>query len=349
MIMAVAVAVSMVYEALFLPDDMRKAKPKPIAFIISVIILLAGVFISIQQIIPEKTSFLVSSDSISLSAVPEAVFDAITSPGDYFAGLFGYNNAIFVTALIFIFYVYLFRKTGLFVLFFTGVCALSLFSDLVYFSTEIRHQVPLYLLMLMMFWMDEQVGTDSKGKRFKRIYDFSGSLTEHKDKFFIFLLLLQALMAYPAIKDDIAHPYSPSKELAGIIHSDHTLRDAIIIGAPEGNLESLPYYLDNPLYIYTEGMFSGYRHMITAGKDSATLIGLLKTAEHLHEVHHKPVIILLGNQIRPEGPYQFEFTHRAKIFTYTRTDLSLFYLKTTFLARFEDSITDEKYAVYLLN
>jgi hypothetical protein len=311
-------------------------------------IVLLGVAVALMAAMPEESSVVYSGNGRSLQYMIASLGRSLIVPGQHFPELFLVKSWIFSNALIFCIYLLLYRKPPLFVLFLASVCGLSLFADIVYPTYELRYQGALYLVVILIFWIERYVRPDERMAAVKPLWLISERVAKWSGALLVLVLSLELGMAYPAVRDEILRPYSSSRRLAEMIQANPSLKDAIIIGIPSANLEALPYYLSNPIYLIAEDKFERYRQLADVGRRIVTLEDVLGTARMLEASYDKPVMILLGDEIAAGGPYEFKFTHGFRTFRYSHHALARFRHQTKFLGRFDGALTDENYSAFLL-
>ena len=286
---------------------------------VGLLIALAGVVAAVLQILPDSRSVIFTGGGLGPNRLVHAVLQGLVNPGTHFAAVFGFDSAWSVNLVVFTLYLYLLRKTSVWVFFVSGVFGLSMFFELFYPTLEMRHQGILFLLVIMALWMERSVRTAEPSAE-GLLANAKAGLSLMTIAILLVLLVMQVVMAYPVIREDLESPFSASKLLAERIRSDPELTDAILLGEPEGYLESLPYYLDNPLYFYTEGKFTRYRRLTSEGLMTLSLGELLQKARLLRSQQGRPVVILLGEDVG-RGKTSLRFMHSKKTFTFSREEL----------------------------
>ncbi len=346
LIIVVAIVFSMIVEMVFIRDNVTIQKPSPTKLAIGFMILGAGIIYLLIYMTPDKTSTLFSVDTLSITAIKKALILAVLFPGITFSKIFGFDNSLFANIIIWGLYVHLLRKINLLIIYSSAVIGLALFFILVYPSNELRHLGSLYLLMIFIFWADTYPSKEIK-LPLKILEKPRHFISSHTNAFFTFLLIIHACMAYPVIKKDILRPYSSGKDLAAFIKKDPLLKEAIIMAEPDGMLQTLPYYLDNPMYLYRENRFGKTRTYSTETLLASSMENLLSSAESLQKKYDKIIIILIGERIKPEGPYLIELAFQ-RTFRYSKESLQAFYDATEKIAGFHNALTNENCDVYLL-
>ncbi len=305
-----------------------------------------GLLLCLLQVFPASDSVMFSGHHCSLLDVLKAAVKAAVIPGEYFHNVFGYDSKLLVNVIIFSLYAYLWRKKVLLIMFVAGVIGLAMFFQLIFSSDNMRHQGAFYLLMMMVLWMDAFVKPEAKTAR-GILGEWGNYIAVHKEALLTFILVIEVCMAFSAAKLEITKPYSSAQSLARLVTNSPSLRKAIFVGVPEAFLETLPFYLDNPIYFFSEERFGKYRMLKIDDHPDCNLTDVLNAAQNLKVRYGKPVVIILGSQVVDQGPYAFRFSYKKK-FTYSSPELEQFYDHTTLLADFGEAISDEKYRVFLL-
>jgi hypothetical protein len=186
-----------------------------------------------------------------------------------------------------------------------------------------------------------------------RTQDYPGMLGNLTSRFsfdmnlFLFVLLvMQVCVAGIEVRGEIfTWEYSSSKSFGNLISGRPDFRKAIIVGEPDYNMESLPYYVDNQIYIAREGRFGKYVDW-GAKKRELSLNELLKIAIMLKNKYDRPILLTIGHRLVDQGPFKIEYSYN-KIFTYDSDSLKQFRKHTSKVASFRQA-RREKYDVFLL-
>jgi hypothetical protein len=168
----------------------------------------------------------------------------------------------------------------------------------------------------------------------------------------VLVLLHQVVLGATMVRDDVRLDYSSSRRLASLIADDPRLASAIVIGEPETMAESLPYYVDNRVFLPQENAFRNWLHIQVAGgrRGDYDLAELLATAIALRDQEGVPVLVALGWSL-DDAALQWKyygsfFTQR---FTMTPAARAEFRARTEKLASFQDAaFTDENYDVFVV-
>ena len=342
-----AFALSLGVELFLFPDAKKIFSSKKAEILLGFLIIFLGIFATLYQNASLQTVHSISAKNITITQISQALFKAFVLPGKYFYSLSGFKSALFVNIIIFATYIYLLRRLNLFVLFAGAVVALSLFFELIYPGFSMRHQGALYLLLVMVLWLDH-CDPYEENKVPRLFHSMNRYMPKNMMIFFTCILIIHMCMGYVAVKREILKPYSSSKNFADFIRAHPNLKDAIIISEPEDNIESLPYYLDNPLYFYKEDFIGKQRYLSKPHPlRDARLSDVLAAAKRLKSEKKRDVIIVLDEKVTLEGPFYIKrIGHES--FTGTHEELEEFSNNTIFLAEFSGAIVDENYQVFLL-
>lgn len=239
----------------------------------------------------------------------------------------------------------LLRAPGAFLSTLAATIGLQLFFHLVY-PGGYRHQALLLVYMIAMHWLVARGRGGSWPERW-RIDARFGRLASVGQGLFVLLLALQLGTSYFIVSNDLrGYPYSRSRDLAALIQREN-LQDAIVIADPDINLEPLPYYIGNPLYLMREQRFGNVVRFTRNVRQELDLDDYLSEARALHARFRRPVVIVLGEPLDPARPFRVRQVHVWN-FSATSVQIRRFQASTRQLARFGPALTDEFYEVYLL-
>ena len=318
-------------------------------------LIAIGIAISIIQIYPDSSS-VVFHGLPPLNVILKSIFSSAIFPGSpiIFHRGYIYNLSLNVKFIIFIgltiimwmIYIFLLRKPFILIIFFASVVGLGMFSELVY-SFDIRHKGFLFLLVIMAFWLDAREVSEVRTypTQLNKLIAF---LSKNKVWFITSLLVTQVFMGSYAVINEIKTDFSYSKKAGSFINEDYNLKQAIIIGEPDYLIESLPYYINNPIYIPRESHFGKAVRFTKKNKTNYSLIELLNTAIKLHLEFHKPILIFMGHRLTKKGPYKISYGY-GNNFYYDNESLEKFNKLTIKIDSFREGGGDENYDVFLLD
>lgn len=346
LIIVIAIFLSMFIELIHYKAGLIKSNQNLGKIAIGFSIIIIGILFSIVQIYPDKTTIVTGVHFLDFFSVIKAGIKALVFPGRLFSASLGLNNAVFVTLVIWLSYVYLLlRAPFLFIIFFTSLTGLGMFFLLIY-GAEMYHQGFLYLLIVAIFWIGSLVNEGGK-VTIEPFNMASAFINKHKNTFFSFLLIMQIFMAYPAVKAELFADYSSSKIFGKFLKDHLDLKDAIIIGEPDYLLESIAYYVTNPIYIPREQRFGKTVKLTTDSRRKLSLGELLNIAQKLKDEFNKPIVIATWLNLSPQRPFTLVYSYN-KIFTCSPEQLKMFLENTTKIVSFHDAISDENYDVFVL-
>ena len=311
-------------------------------FFISVVILLAGLALSLYTAYPGKTTIAThffDTRFLSLAqAATKSFFQCFFVP-QKIGDLFGIKNLWVLSGFFWAFYGLIFKRPALFAIFLASFLAFNFFFSTVYFGA-MRHYGILYILFWAIFWMWR-----SEDNRENKAGDIRSQCL---GLLVMVLSLPQIAMAYQAIEMEIKMDYSASKAASDLISKDPVLREAIIISEPSQHAEALPYYVNNRIYFPREGRFGTTTAMrkdvITKMKYS--LNELLNDAQSLKQQYGKPILILLEPGLVGGDPGERQWAFGVS-FSYSREALDRLLQSTKKVGGFYGTISGENYEMYL--
>jgi len=344
-----AILGSLCLEFVLSADSRRQWRSRPVDTCVGFGLILAGLVCSYVSVTPDSI-WNVVRPVVTLPLAVKGAALAVLAPERAFPTLFGFDSSLFLKLSAWALAIYLWRNFYLFMIYAGAVLGLGLFFHVMFLTTALRHQAAFYLLLIIVLWIDKTAPERPLFvlplKFFQDIRNFVG---RYKEPAFTLILVLQVCAAYPAIKDDVRKDYSPSRRLAQFLKHDPVLKNAIVIPEPDTFAEALPYYADNPIFIAREGRFGPITHYTIESRSWYTLSELLSDSKKVKASTGKPVVILLGHHVSPQGPFKIDFSvGTRKTFTYTPESLKDFLGQTKKVAGFHQTLTDEEYDVYLL-
>ena len=343
-IIVISVFISLLVEILFHRKKNIATINIQSVHIIGLILITFGIALFILQTYPDNISIL-APDFPSTHQILNALLSSILFPGQSFYHALGLENAVFVSVVVWLIYVYLLRKPLVLIIFFSSVVANGMFFKLVY-PGGLRHQGFLLLLIIVALWLArlDTYRVQIYPMFLNQVTDFVANYIYY---FLTFLLLMQVCMAYTPVKREIKLDFSSSKKLGNLIKENPYLKDAIILGEPDFFMEALPYYVKNQIFIAREGRFGKKVKWTTENKRYYSLDELLNAAKTLRSKLQKPILILIGHQLSREGPYEIKYYY-GTYFTYDSKSLDVFFKSTNKIASLRETISDEHYDVFML-
>ncbi len=329
--------------------------------LVGLAIIIFGMSISFLQAYPDSRATFSKLNNIDANIFIQRNEQALLLPGASSASAFGTTSAIFVVLIFWIINIYLFsKKPFLFIIFFIGNY-LSEFLFITAYNARIWHQGMIFMSFIAIMWLDQE-NNDllwfrnlKTGVIFDRISDL---YKRNKMAILYILLIIQSGLSFPVILQDIFGEFSSSKKLAYDIRADKTLDNAIIIGEPDHFVETLAYYINNPIYIAREKRFGKTVKWTIDNESDLTLDEFLETAKDVHEKYRVPVIITFSfKDFGWQGPLVRKVAFN-RTFSYSQESLNKLLRYSKFFGRYKKSYglieelgeTDtENYYVYVLS
>jgi len=169
-------------------------------------------------------------------------------------------------------------------------------------------------------------------------------------------LLLACIVATTAAKveDDWANPVSASREFGGFLRSQLPYRAAVLLSEPDFLMESMPYYVDNPIYMARERRFQRRVTFSRKMKSALTLGDLVCATWQAQRQTGRAALVVMGGAVARNG-LPWETGARSPVdasygrtFAWSDADVSLWNRHATLLAHLGADVTasDEHYFVY---
>jgi hypothetical protein len=235
------------------------------------------------------------------AALVQTVTQFLQSPGHALVPTFDLLNPqyvwLFQTFVIVASALVLIRKPALMVIYLGIACGLSCFSDLIY-SLQLRHQGVFYIFWLSCVWvqrslLNSEVKSEVPSEKWNAAW-FRYPATA----FIIFLMSCQTYMGKAALANQFATENSAAILFTDLMNNHPEWKDAVLIGEPDYIMDTIPYYLDNPIYFPRDGHYRKWVLFTREWRIGMTLEELLDTAARIHAETGKPVLFLIGTQIQ---------------------------------------------------
>ena len=167
-----------------------------------------------------------------------------------------------------------------------GLLALKLFFYFIYPSSY-RHEALFVVFLVSLYWITARgAGGNWRRKWPLDWVEVFGTLAA------VVLLAMQSVLLIAPIKLQAAGvPYSHSADLAKLLRKPE-LAGAIVMGDPDTILESLPYYVDNPLWFLRQQRFGKVVRLSEDARRQLSLDDIVADAERLHRNNGRPVVFL---------------------------------------------------------
>jgi hypothetical protein len=230
-----------------------------------------------------------------------------------------------------------------------GLVALSVLFQLVY-PGGYRHQGLFVVFVMTLYWI--VLASEETRLRSKRL-DVIARAGLYGALPVLLGILVVTGVAYAY--GDLAHEESGSKALGRFLQSHHEYDRAILIGEPDFAMESVHYYVSNPIYIVREQRFGNTVRFVRSARADMTLLDLLRASWDVRIREQRDVLIALGHlkELDPASTVNTEVTSVSykygKTFSWSADEIRIWNACTEPLRRFgDDAITDERYTLYRL-
>ena len=205
-----------------------------------------------------------------------------------------------------------------------------------------RHQGLYLVFLVFLYWVYIESAPARTRSSLKGLM-FQGGLYGA-----VLVVVLTQLSRTPQlVRADIIGARSASKAFGEFLNHSTQFQNAVIVPEPDYNVESLPYYADNQVYLPRESRFGKTVSWTSASKAHLTLGELLQAARDVRSRTGSPVLIVLEPLNLDGGAGEQKYMY-GKVFSWTAAEAEEFRNATTLLREFDASEGDEDYRVFLL-
>jgi len=308
------------------------------------VIVFFGVFISLVTVIPDNNSIVMPSHDINISHIFSSLWQSALHPGVHFNEIFPGLPLIVRDLLIWILIAGLLVSPMGFLLSLVGMIVLGVFFSIGY-SGALRHQGIFFLYLLTIYWIISLFLRKNRGSVGWRTLLFNWVLYG----VISIVLILQIFGSYKYVVRDMTKQISSSKAFGQFLKDNKQYHDAIIIGEPDIRLESLPYYVSNPIFVPRINRYEKYIKLVRENKQVLSLGELYMVARYLEKKEKKSVLIALGHfgLSEQKKPY-IRYEQYGRKFIWTIQQLQTFKDNTVKIAEFKEDVKNERYEVYSL-
>ena len=301
-----------------------------------------GVAMAAVQMAPDESSVVTTVGPHGVGHVALSVWRAVLSQGAFAEHLFSYRIHIPAAAVLIPCYTYLLRRPSVLAFLFSVVIGMELVDRLIYPLQHLRHQGFLLLAILAAIWLARnrppEILRNAKTLFYpSRDYAWVGRAA------LVVLLAFQVDAGFAIARNELQYSRSSGRAFARYLEARTRYRDAIIVSEPDYYAETLPYYIDNRIYVPRERLFSNTVSFTQHNARELSLSDLLRSADELAREHDAPVLILWGHPFWEPGEYTYSFGRKIRI---TQEGLRAFEAETHFVKRFGNATGDENYSVY---
>jgi hypothetical protein len=247
----------------------------------------------------------------------------------------------------------LIARPALLVVAWMTIIALSILFEIVY-PGGYRHQGLFIVFLLTLHWMAlEANGPIPRGRIvpiLMRVGVYFG---------LPILLVITLAIGSHRLWQDLLDEQSSSRKFGTFLNTHPEHATAILIGEPDFYLESVSYYVDNPIYIVREQRFGDTVRFTRASAPHLGLGQLLRDAWAIHLKEGREVLIALGHvkkfdptkgartSVSGESALESISYSYGRTFTWSALELAAWRACTSFVASYAANVVgDEQYNVY---
>jgi hypothetical protein len=223
-------------------------------------------------------------------------------------------------------------------------CLLGMLAAIIGFSIvfrgvytgALRHEGVLTFLLISLCWIAaNEPGPEDASTRRRRLA--LGMLP---------LLATQSLTLIVLVRRPFVHPESSAKAFASFIATDPRYRNAILMGEPDYNLETMPYYVTNPVYMPRQHEFH-YRVYFDQGprrQQSLSLGQLVNIADSLTCQTGRVVLLAIAyEKVMKDTAGVMHIAYRPAEFTWSQEERTRLFTRGKHVASFLDAVEEDYY------
>ena len=240
------------------------------------------------------------------------------------------------------------RRPAAFLAALAALLSLSVFFTAVY-GGSYRHQALWLVFLVALYWI-AMAGGRGQGAPPGKLGPLIGIASRLGFGLFALLVALQVPGGVMEITDAALHrpPFSRSRDLAALVSGRPELAGATILADPDYLVESVPYYLDNPVYLIRERRFGSIPKFTKTAQLHLTLDDILAAARGVAAGTGRPVLILLAERLDASAPARVRQEGYNWELATTPEQVRAFQQATCLLASFGPARSDESFDVYRL-
>ena len=315
--------------------------------ILALLIAIMGIAFSFYTFYPDGDTRVSSAILPGLSVLGYLLLESLLSLGDRFSAIFPLVPKWSSHLLTWIFIAGFLVRPLYALVFLVAALFFQLFFTIYYYGHP-RHQGLLFMFWIALCWIVAEKEFLNKIRKDNKFFKLGRRRLFYFTFIFVFpfVLALQVKQGVDFSLIEHTRVSSSSKDFGEFLTKDTKYKDAILIGEPDYNLESMPYYVDNKIYIPRESVFTDYVSFTKKSKISISLAELLMTGLMLRETEHKPVLIVLGHLNLDNNAQQLIRFGYGSEFTWSNIQLEQFDRSTKKIASFYRGWSSEKYDVF---
>ncbi len=329
-------------------DFLRTQRPlsfknQLVSLYLPLFVVFLGIGLCLLYIYPQEDTILVSSRfNLEPLALIKTFFRTILQSNTTFSNLFPESFPGWITILVLPLLALGLIKRPALMLAALGAQILMGLTFLMIYSGKFRHQALYVVFIVFLYWLFLDSMQKEKGSGLPHLAFNVGYSA------LAVLLIGNVLLTPSTVWKEITTPASASRQFGNFLLNSSQYNNAIILAEPDYMMESLPYYVNNKIYIPREHRFG---KTVSWANDADTILSLgdlIQIGEALHEEFDQPILIAIGHwDINLTQPGEEIYSYN-KVFTWDEEEILEFQSKTDFVIEFTPAFTGEKYRVYLL-
>ena len=205
------------------------------------------------------------------------------------------------------------------------------------YTGALRHEGVLFFLLVSLCWIaNSEPGESSTPDRRRAIA--LGMLP----------LLVSQTLALPVLaRRMFVHPESSSKLFAELIDRTPRYHNAILMSEPDYNMESMPYYVPNPVYMPRQREFDYRVHFDRVKRQQHfTLSDLVHVADSITCATGSPALVAIAYpKVFKDSAGVAHLAYRGAEFVWNQSDKTNLFTRGRRVASFENA-ADENYEVF---
>ncbi|MGY6770886.1 hypothetical protein [Komagataeibacter sp. NFXK3] len=176
-----------------------------------------------------------------------------------------------------------------------------------------------------------------------------------------FMLFVQILPSVSLEFHEIQTPNSRAREFAKLVINTPDLSDATIIASDDAIIESMPYYINNGLYIMMQRKFDRVVPYSSNGRLNYSMEDIIKESKRNSICTHTPSIVLIINDYSPnekiisnimdnvQDVNYRKYSYGHAVFTFSEEQKRELKAQSTEIARYPNGYLEQGFIAYRLN
>lgn len=301
-----------------------------------------GVLVCAAVVYPKPETVVTDVRSLGAGDLARAVLSATLRPAWHFRHIVPYIPGPADQLLLHAAALGLLARVPLFLAALGATIGLGTFFQVVYVAGY-RHEGLLLVFLLALYWIALDTWDRRAASRSRRVLFNAGLYLAMTT-----LLVKGVLEARHLVERDVRHELSASEAFGAFLASSGEYGEAVIVPEPSSQIESLPYYAGNPIYLPREERFGRVNSFTTRAKAHLSLGELLDAARGIREAGDRPVLVVLSHwELETDPSYRRRGSY-GKSFTWTGDQLARLDSETELVAEFGNATGDERFRVYAL-